>query len=66
MEKRLKDSIRRKREQLEDDYDAIPEATRRELEAEIEEEQMMHRALLKDIMEANAAEQEATEQESAE
>lgn len=66
MEKRLKDSIRRKREQLEDDYDAIPEATRRELEAEIEEEQMMHRALLKDIMEANAAEQEATAQESAE
>ena len=66
MEKRLKDSIRRKREQLEDDYDAIPEATRRELEAEIEEEQMMHRALLKDIMEANAAEQEATGQESAE
>lgn len=66
MEKMLKDSIRRKREMLEDEYEDLPEAERKEIEKEIEDERIMHRALLKDIMESNAAEQEATEQESAE
>jgi hypothetical protein len=59
VEEMLKDSIRRKREYLEDEYEDLPEETRKELEAEIEEQQIMHRALLKDIMESNLAEQEA-------
>ena len=66
VEKMLKDSIRRKRELLEDEYDELPEAERQALETEIEEQRMMHRALLKDIMESNAAEMEALEEESAE
>lgn len=66
VEKMLKDSIRRKREMLEDEYDELPEAERQALETEIEEQRMMHRALLKDIMESNAAEMEALEEESAE
>ena len=66
IEKMLKDSIRRKREMLEDEYEDLPEADRKELEAEIENERIMHRALLKDIMESNAAEQEALKEESAE
>lgn len=66
VEKMLKDSIRRKREMLEDEYEDLPEADRKELEAEIENERIMHRALLKDIMESNAAEQEALKEESAE
>lgn len=66
VEKMLKDSIRRKREMLEDEYDDLPEAERQALETEIEEQRMMHRALLKDIMESNAAEMEALEEESAE
>lgn len=66
VEKMLKDSIRRKREMLEDEYEDLPEADRKELEKEIEDERIMHRALLKDIMESNAAEQEALKEESAE
>ena len=66
VEKMLKDSIRRKREMLEDEYEDLPEADRKELEKEIENERIMHRALLKDIMESNAAEQEALKEESAE
>ncbi len=66
VEKMLKDSIRRKREMLEDEYEDLPEAERKELEKEIEDERIMHRALLKDIMESNAAEQEALKEESAE
>lgn len=66
VEKMLKDSIRRKREILEDEYETLPEAERQALETEIEEQRMMHRALLKDIMESNAAEMEALEEESAE
>lgn len=66
VEKMLKDSIRRKREMLEDEYEDLPEAERKEIEKEIEDERIMHRALLKDIMESNAAEQEALKEESAE
>ena len=65
MEKMLKDSIRRKRDMLEDEAESFSEEDRKELEAEIEEERMMHRALLKDIMESNAAELEALNQAEA-
>jgi type II secretory pathway component GspD/PulD (secretin) len=65
MEKMLKDSIRRKRDMLEDEAESFSEEDRKELEAELEEERMMHRALLKDIMESNAAEQKALEQAEA-
>ena len=66
MEKMLKDSIRRKREALEDEREELKEAEIESREKEIEDEQMMHRALLKDIMESNAAEMEALEEEAAE
>ena len=66
MEKMLKDSIRRKREALEDEREELNDAEIEDREKEIEEEQVMHRALLKDIMESNAAELEALEEESAE
>ena len=66
MEKMLKDSIRRKREALEDEREELKDAEIQDREKEIEEEQMMHRALLKDIMESNAAEMEALDEEAAE
>lgn len=66
MEKMLKDSIRRKREALEDEREELKEAEIESREKEIEDEQMMHRALLKDIMESNVAEMEALEEEAAE
>ena len=66
MEKMLKDSIRRKREALEDEREELKDAEIQDREKEIEEEQMMHRALLKDIMESNVAEMEALDEEAAE
>ncbi|MBQ9694290.1 MAG: hypothetical protein IJV69_05980 [Kiritimatiellae bacterium] len=66
VEKMLQDSIRRKREQLEEERAELSDGEVQALEQELEEEQMMHRALLKDIMESNAAETAALEEENAE
>lgn len=66
VEKMLNDSIRRKREMLEDEREELSVEEVQDIEAEIEDEKMMHEALLKDIMESNAAEQAALDEEAAE